>query len=102
MPCFCTGACQRNGGRCPAASGDVGYPNTEALSMGSLDYIRKRAKELDVPVIEPLPPPPPPRNPQGVIAICGQCGLEITRVMGYVCHNQRCPTGLGGPVCSKL
>lgn len=50
----------------------------------------------NVPVIPPLPPESPnDMDPNPVVAICGQCGLNLRRVMGYVCINSRCPTGLG-------
>jgi len=43
-----------------------------------------------LPIIPPLPEMP--RGPaDGAIAICGQCGLRIMPVMGYVCGNSRCP-----------
>lgn len=55
--------------------------------------------ESGVPVIPPLPEIPTPTTPNDVVAICGQCGIGIYRVMGYVCQHSRCPTGLGGLVC---
>lgn len=61
-----------------------------------LDQYRKRAEQLGIPLIEPLPSAPGPHDP---VAICGQCGLELKRVMGYVCSHSRCPTGLGGATC---
>lgn len=30
---------------------------------------------------------------------CSKCGLEIKGVMGYVCPNMDCPTGMGPVVC---
>lgn len=30
---------------------------------------------------------------------CGECGLVLEGVMGYVCNHVPCPTGLGGPIC---
>lgn len=45
-----------------------------------------------LPIIPPLPDwPPPPQAPDGAIAVCGQCGLRLMRVMGYVCAHPRCP-----------
>ena len=47
-------------------------------------------KEEGLPVIPPLPEPPY-QAPDGAVAICGQCGLRIMKVMGYSCSNSRCP-----------
>lgn len=56
----------------------------------------KRADELGVPVIPPLPKIPGKfRGPNPVIAVCGECGLELHEVMGYVCMRSNCPSGLG-------
>lgn len=54
-----------------------------------------------IPVIPKLPYSPydVPPLPSDTIAICGECGLELKQVMGYVCVHPRCPTGLGGPTC---
>ena len=52
--------------------------------------IEDRARELGVPVIQPLPEPRPIEiNP--TVAICGKCGLELKQVMGYVCSDSNCP-----------
>ncbi len=45
----------------------------------------------DVPVIPPLEGPDLPCDPNPVVAKCGQCGLNLHRVMGYVCSHPRCP-----------
>lgn len=42
----------------------------------------------DLPVIPRLPEFP---TGDGAIAICGECGLRLMPVMGYVCPNIRCP-----------
>lgn len=52
-----------------------------------------------IPVIQKLPELPEVTDPNPVVAICGECSLRITRFMGYVCTNPRCPTGLGGTTC---
>ena len=31
---------------------------------------------------------------------CPQCGLKLEGVMGYVCSQPKCPTGLGGAWCN--
>lgn len=60
--------------------------------MSSFEDHKKKAERLGVPVILPLVPPPI----TDVVAVCGLCGLEIKRVMGYYCPQAGCPTGLGG------
>ena len=57
-----------------------------------------------IPVIPPLPPDIPngPADPNPVVAICGQCGLNILQTMCYSCSHPRCPTGLGGPRCISV
>lgn len=63
----------------------------------------KRTKKLqggkEVPVVTPLPPGYPDLDPNPTIAVCGECGLELKHVMGYVCSNSRCPCGLGPIIC---
>ena len=40
---------------------------------------------------------PQPIAPNGIIAVCGECGLEIYQIMGYVCPRGRnCPASFGG------
>lgn len=39
--------------------------------------------------------PVTPKYPEPV-AQCSACGLELHKVMGYVCSRANCPTGLGG------
>ncbi len=33
------------------------------------------------------------------ISTCPTCGIKLDQVMGYVCSNPRCPTGLGPVTC---
>jgi hypothetical protein len=54
------------------------------------DILRRRAEYLGVPVI-PAIPTPKDKGPNPVVAICGECGLELHRVMGYVCSRENCP-----------
>lgn len=64
--------------------------------------IEQEAEELGVPVIPKLPDEPyrvGPHDPNPIVAICGECGLHMARVMGYVCSHPRCPCGLGGSSC---
>lgn len=44
------------------------------------------------PRTQPIDPCPFNRN----VAKCGQCGLILQQVMGYVCNHPNCPTGLSG------
>lgn len=47
--------------------------------------------------IDPIPVNPLPFFPAPVkdVRKCPKCGLELSGVMGYVCPNVRCPTGMG-------
>lgn len=51
---------------------------------------RRLPNGREVPVILPLPPEEP-YEPNPVVAICGQCGIELRKVMMYCCMNSRCP-----------
>lgn len=50
-----------------------------------------RARELGVPLVPRRPPTDTPLDPNPVISVCGECGLEVRRVMYYSCPNTRCP-----------
>lgn len=54
----------------------------------------EKAKRIGVPVVAPLPIGKNPQSPNPIMAICGKCGIELHRVMGYVCQHGDCPTGL--------
>lgn len=43
------------------------------------------------PVIPPLDPNRVPMDPNPVVATCGACGLDLRRVMHYVCPRSDCP-----------
>lgn len=45
-----------------------------------------------------IPMNPAPATP-GWFGNCPKCGLKLDSVMGYVCNNTPCPTGLGGAWC---
>ena len=49
----------------------------------------KKAKDLGVPVIPKRLPIN--REPNPVVAVCGECGLEIRQVMMYSCGKINCP-----------
>lgn len=62
------------------------------------DFAERKGRKI--PIIPKLPDDiADPVDPNPVVAICGECGLELHKVMGYACPNTRCPTGLGGPRC---
>lgn len=54
----------------------------------------EKAKRLGVPVIGGARQFS--SSPHSPIGVCGKCGLELMRVMGYSCSRAGCPTGLGG------
>jgi hypothetical protein len=57
-----------------------------------------KARRLGVPLIPSSPnlPELPENNPiDPTVAVCGKCGLEIKRIMGYFCSQGNCPSGLG-------
>ncbi len=62
----------------------------------------EEAKRRGIPVIPKLPDDiydPNRYDPNRTVAVCGQCGMELKGVMGYVCPQPRCPTGMGGAWC---
>ncbi len=52
----------------------------------------EKAKSLGVPLIPKLINPPP-YDPNPIQAICGECGIEIRKIMWYYCGNSNCPLG---------
>ena len=55
----------------------------------------EKARRLGVPLI-PKIDKPSPYNINHTVSVCGECSLEIKRMMGYVCPKSNCPSGLGG------
>lgn len=55
-----------------------------------------------LPIIQPIKPGAPHRAPDGTIAVCGQCGMRIMPVMGYVCPRPNCPCGFRGVTCGVV
>lgn len=52
--------------------------------------IEEKAKRIGVPVLPPREPiKPQESNP--VVAVCGECGVEIRKCMMMSCSNPRCP-----------
>ena len=64
----------------------------------------KLAQRPITPLPHPLPSMPyqpwvtPNSPPMG--GNCPKCGLKLEGVMGYVCSQPQCPTGLGGVWCN--
>lgn len=82
----------------------------DKMLVQSMEMNRKLMEKLgDRPVTSlPYPAPQPvtvpfpydPSTPYGPIAKnCAKCGLKMEGVMGYVCTQPQCPTGLGGAWC---
>lgn len=56
------------------------------------DYRRRFVSpRKNIPIIPKLPDDHPRPHPDEPWAICGECGMELRGVMGYVCPNSRCP-----------
>ena len=55
------------------------------------------------PVLEPIRtlPVSPLDKQTNWYPSCPKCGIKLDQVMGYVCSNHPCPTGLGGVYCSS-
>ena len=78
----------------------------EQMLEQSMEMNRKLMERIGERPITPLPYPLPstqpiwPTNPPIVPTNhCPKCGLKLDTVMGYVCSQPQCPTGLGGVWC---
>jgi len=60
----------------------------------------EKARRLGVPLIKKWPIAKQAIDPNPIVSVCGECGLEIRVVMGFYCARSGCPTGLGGITCS--
>lgn len=87
------------------AEGITEYVNNEGNVYKKMTYTGKKVliekSEDGLPIIPPLPDDSPPPS-DGAVAICGECGMRIYPVMGYVCNNPRCPCGFGGVQCNTI
>ncbi|QJR01749.1 hypothetical protein HH800_05795 [Sphingobium yanoikuyae] len=77
----------------------------QELGRRALDLIREqgrmrdlketpaeKAKRIGVPLIPAKPKvPAAPFNPNRTVSVCGECGLEMKAVMGFVCSRANCP-----------
>lgn len=60
----------------------------------------EKARRLGVPLIrKPIPLAPIPGDPNPVTSVCGECGREMRRIMGYVCESADCPLDRRGHPC---
>ena len=81
----------------------------DKMLVQSMEMNRKLMEKLGDRPITPLPYPLPTTQPvwptiNPPIAIkdhCHKCGLKMEGVMGYVCTQPQCPTGLGGAWCGN-
>jgi hypothetical protein len=72
------------------------HAEVSKLLIDIRDYLKSN-QVMDIP-ITPLPYPAPNTQPMWY-GNCPKCGLKLDQVMGYVCSNPECPTGLGGTKC---
>jgi hypothetical protein len=79
----------------------------EAFTKEELTEILDKLNMVQEPIDwNPFINPWEPITPDPILPVmpltnrCSACGLELKRVMGYVCHNANCPTGLAGPTFS--
>ncbi|WP_066770021.1 hypothetical protein [Sphingobium sp. CCH11-B1] len=98
--CNCVGP-QNGDPVCPCA-----MPAYRERQLGerALEFIRKqglekeishetpaqKAKRIGVPLIPARPKPQQPAF-DPVISVCGACGMEMRKVMGYACPRSDCP-----------
>lgn len=68
-----------------------------------LNPVGKKSKPIqipEIPPVEPMPLPDPPVFPSNEnVGQCSKCGLQLHKVMMYVCPHAQCPVGLGGILC---
>jgi hypothetical protein len=65
--------------------------NKRSEEMSDSPY-KDEADELGVPLI-PKRPERAKTNPgpNPIVAVCGECGIKLHQVMGYVCSSENCP-----------
>ena len=70
---------------------------TEERIQRRLDMLEARVFELEQKMKTRDTTPLTPTWPSTTMpSICPKCGLKLEPIMGYVCYNNPCPTGLGG------
>lgn len=55
------------------------------------DTPTERARRRGVPLIPPRPERIRPNDSNPIVAVCGECGIELRYVMHYSCSRPRCP-----------
>ena len=76
------------------------------MLISNIEDIKYRLTKLEEAVMEirntlrvqPVAPVQPVKNS---INRCTKCGIQLDKIMGYVCYNNPCPTGFGS-VYSKV
>jgi len=76
------------------------------MLISNIEDIKDRLTKLEEAVLEirntlrtqPIIPVQPVKNS---INRCTKCGIQLDTIMGYVCYNSPCPTGIGS-VYSKV
>lgn len=70
------------------------------MQSNDLEQIKQKLVELEETVVEirnllrvqPVTPIQPVKNNTNR---CTKCGIQLDTIMGYVCYNYPCPTGMG-------
>ena len=82
------------------------WAGTPSTQDHQLQDIQHRLRMLEEAVLEirntlrtqPIAPVQPVKNNTNR---CTKCGIQLDTIMGYVCYNSPCPTGMGS-VYSKV
>ena len=76
------------------------------MQSNDLEQIKQKLVELEETVLEirnllrvqPITPLQPMKNMPNR---CTKCGIQLDAIMGYVCYNYPCPTGMGNVYSSR-
>lgn len=82
------------------------WANTPSTQDHQLQDIQHRLRMLEEAVLEirnllrvqPISPVQPVKNNANR---CTKCGIQLDTIMGYVCYNYPCPTGMGNVYSSR-
>jgi len=61
----------------------------------------RKYTEDGLPIIGPKYPEHPKKAPDEAVAVCGQCGLRIYKIMHYSCPQPNCPVFLQASCIKK-